>query len=123
MDDKQSALEVYENVIQNDPNNIECLKHLAKLATEMRLPAKADHYQRMYTELTDRIDQMQREQQYDTDQPIEQYQNYDNPAPFKSEEMVEAPSLQVNGIDTPSVGKVKASEQAADIWEGVDIDL
>jgi intraflagellar transport protein 88 len=127
LDLKQEALEVYERVIQMDPLNRQCLDHLVKLTTEMGLSAKADHYQVMLRDVTERL----REAEADPSQGRDDFAPRPNAmsgttvpnAPPFARETVESPALNV-GSAGDLVQTAVARTGKDDIWEGVeDMDL
>jgi len=132
MDCKQEALEVYENVIQMDPVNQQCLEHLIKLTTKMGLSAKSDQYQGMLRDLVDRMDEMNQEV-YERGgrgpAGIGEGTNAmsgttaANPIKFTPEK-VESPGLKVGGTATDIVQTAVAVTGKDDIWAGIDdLDL
>jgi intraflagellar transport protein 88 len=132
MDCKQEALEVYENVIQMDPVNQQCLEHLIKLATEIGLSAKADQYQAMLRDLVDRMEETNQEV-YERGgrgpAGIGEGTNTmsgtttANPIKFTLEK-VESPRLKVDGTATDMVQTAVAVTGKDDIWARIaDLDL
>jgi len=137
LDMKKEALEVYEKVLQMDPNNKTCLEHLIRLTSEMGLNQKTDHYQRLFRDLMDRLAAIQQEDiiekennnqwnqpqrgdlRFNMDSPGE---SNNNPMVFKREERIEVPQLQVaEGNDV--INRARVNEGETDMWAGVDIDL
>jgi intraflagellar transport protein 88 len=127
LDLKQEALEVYERVIQMDPLNRQCLDHLVKLTTEMGLSAKADHYQVMLRDVTERLREIEAEgpQGGDDFAPRPNAMSgttVQNSPPF-AREKIESPALNV-GSARDLVQTAVAGTGKDDIWDGVeDLDL
>lgn len=137
MECKQEALEVYERVIQMDSMNKQCLEHLIKLTTEMGLTAKADHYQRMFAELVERMQELQQEEEYQNPPNALDQRGMNetaiggglnasqasNPMRYQSDMSIsDAPALQVQGVKN-DIQQVKVGDGNDDIWGDMDIDL